>query len=249
MPSLQVVFDGATHFLHAEEAGVHTVGELRQWASDRAGLPCPSLLRLKCGMRDLACDGMALAEVDMSVHAMLRLPGGKGGFGAMLRTAGTKGIKTTNFDACRDLNGRRLRYVNQEAKLREWEAQAEERKQKKQAAKDAARPSKPSSNIARFDDDEYDEMLQTTRDSVAEAVAAAGAAASSSAADSTGGAGTSSSTTSGGKRAAEPPSAAPPSKKMWADPLAGLEGSSSEEEEEVAAPKPKGKGKAKAAPA
>ena len=33
---------------------------------------------------------------------------------------------------------------------------------------------------------------------------------------------------------------------MWADPLAGLEGSSSEEEEEqVAARKPKDKGKAK----
>ena len=250
-PSMQVVYDGATHFLHAEEAGVQTVGALRQWASDRVGIPCPSLLRLKCGTRDLACDAMALAEVDMSVHALLRLPGGKGGFGAMLRTAGTKGIKTTNFDACRDLNGRRLRYVNQEAKLREWEAQAEERKQKKQAAKDAARPDKPSSNIARFDDDEYDEACSTMRDSVAASVAAAGAAASSSTdgavlSSSADGAGTSSST-SGGKRAAEAPAAAPPSKKMWADPLAGLEGSSSEEEEEVvAAPKPKGKGKAKA---
>jgi len=254
MPSLQVVYGGSTHFLHAEEAGVQTVGALRQWASNRVGLPCPSLLRLKCGSRDLACDAMALAEVDMSVHALLRLPGGKGGFGAMLRTAGTKGIVTTNFDACRDLNGRRLRYVNQEAKLREWEAQAEERKQKKQAAKDAARPDKPSSNIARFDDDEYDESLQTMRDSVAASVAAAGAAASSSShvdhAEGADGAGTSS-TTSGGKRAAEAPAAAPPSKKMWADPLAGLEGSSSEEEEEVvvASPKPKGKGKAKAAPA
>jgi len=247
MASLQVVYGSATHFLHAEEAGVRTVGALRQWASDRVGLPCPSLLRLKCGTRDLACDAMALAEVDMSVQALLRLPGGKGGFGAMLRTAGTKGVKTTNFDACRDLNGRRLRYVNQEAKLREWEAQAEERKQRKQAEKDAARAARPSTNIARFDDDEYDESLQSVRDSVAASVAAAGAAASSSShvdhAEAADGGG---SATSGGKRAAEAPAAAPPSKKMWADPLAGLEGSSSEEEEEEAAPKPKGKGKAKA---
>ena len=44
---------------------------------------------------------------------------------------GARGIKTTNFDACRDLNGRRLRHVNAEAQLREWEASAEERKQKK----------------------------------------------------------------------------------------------------------------------
>eukprot|EP00320_Phaeocystis_rex_P007299 CAMPEP_0119058816 /NCGR_PEP_ID=MMETSP1178-20130426/3086_1 /TAXON_ID=33656 /ORGANISM="unid sp, Strain CCMP2000" /LENGTH=249 /DNA_ID=CAMNT_0007039803 /DNA_START=29 /DNA_END=778 /DNA_ORIENTATION=+ len=242
-------YDGRTHFLHAEEAGVRTVGALRQWASDQAGLPCPSLVRLKCGSRDLACDAMEL-DVDMSVHALLRLPGGKGGFGAMLRTAGTKGVKTTNFDACRDLNGRRLRYVNQEAKLREWEAQAEERKRKKQAEKDAARSCKPSANIARFDDDEYDEMLQTTRDSVAEAVAAAVVAASSSAVESTDGAGCSS---SGSKRAAEAPSAAPSKfAKMWADPLAGLEGSSSEEEEaKEEAPKAarKGKDKANAAPA
>ena len=152
MASLQVVYGGATHFLHAEEAGVRTVGALRQWASDRVGLPCPSLLRLKCGTRDLACDAMALAEVDMSVQALLRLPGGKGGFGAMLRTAGTKGVKTTNFDACRDLNGRRLRYVNQEAKLREWEAQAEERKQRKQAEKDGSKAAEPASSSEDDDD-------------------------------------------------------------------------------------------------
>ena len=58
----------------------------------------------------------------------------------MLRTSGARGIKTTNFDACRDLNGRRLRHVNAEAQLREWEASAEERKQKKaeQRAREAA---------------------------------------------------------------------------------------------------------------
>ena len=54
--------------------------------------------------------------------------------------AGAKGVKTTNFDACRDLNGRRLRYVNQEAKLREWEAQAEERKRKKEAEQTGSAP-------------------------------------------------------------------------------------------------------------
>ena len=255
---------GATRFVPADE--VPTVGALRQWAADRHGLPSPSLLRLKCGCRDLVCDAAPLdLEQANGVHVLLRLPGGKGGFGAMLRTAGMKGVKTTNFDACRDLNGRRLRYVNQEAKLREWEAQAEERKAKKQAEKDANR--KPEKNVPRFDDDEYDEMLQTTRDSVAQAVAAAGAAAaasssaggaSSSTADATDGPAASSSS-SGSKRTAEaeaPSATAPKVAKMWADPLAGLEGSSSEEDEEgaegaeeteAAAPAPsKGKGKAKA---
>lgn len=254
---------GATRFVPVDE--VPTVGALRKWAADRHGLPSPSLLRLKCGCRDLACDGAPLdPEAAASVHVLLRLPGGKGGFGAMLRTAGMKGVKTTNFDACRDLNGRRLRYVNQEAKLREWEAQAEERKAKKQAEKDANR--KPEKHVPRFDDDEYDEMLQTTRDSVAQAVAAAGAAAaasssavgaSSSTAAATADGSAAGSSGGGSKRAAEgeaPSATAPKVAKMWADPLAELEGSSSEEDEETgavateaAAPAPsKGKGKGKA---
>ncbi|PXF48667.1 Protein SDE2-like [Gracilariopsis chorda] len=45
------------------------------------------------------------------------LPGGKGGFGALLKgSSGTK--KTTNFDSCRDLQGRRLRDVRREQALR-----------------------------------------------------------------------------------------------------------------------------------
>lgn len=50
------------------------------------------------------------------------LAGGKGGFGAMLKAAakqsGTK--KTTDFGACRDLSGRRLRHVNDEKILQKW---------------------------------------------------------------------------------------------------------------------------------
>lgn len=51
------------------------------------------------------------------------LLGGKGGFGANLRTlAKQKGKKqTTNFGACRDLSGRRLRHVNDEILLRKWQ--------------------------------------------------------------------------------------------------------------------------------
>ncbi|CAN8063254.1 unnamed protein product [Agarophyton chilense] len=45
------------------------------------------------------------------------LPGGKGGFGALLKgSSATK--KTTNFDSCRDLQGRRLRDVRREQALR-----------------------------------------------------------------------------------------------------------------------------------
>ncbi|KAL6982096.1 hypothetical protein U1Q18_023711 [Sarracenia purpurea var. burkii] len=67
------------------------------------------------------------------LHLLLRLRGGKGGFGSLLRGAATKAgqKKTNNFDACRDMSGRRLRHVNAEKKLEEWQAEAEDRRLEK----------------------------------------------------------------------------------------------------------------------
>ena len=70
-----VGLDGASAYVSAEEVG-RTVGSLRRWASARAGLPSPSLLRLKSGCRDLCSDEAPLSEVDARVQALLRLPGG-----------------------------------------------------------------------------------------------------------------------------------------------------------------------------
>lgn len=52
----------------------------------------------------------SLLQLNMSV----KLLGGKGGFGSMLRAQGGRmnAQKTTNFEACRDLQGRRIRTVN-----------------------------------------------------------------------------------------------------------------------------------------
>ncbi|XP_071716937.1 uncharacterized protein [Rutidosis leptorrhynchoides] len=70
-----------------------------------------------------------------TVHLLLRLRGGKGGFGSLLRGAATKAgqKKTNNFDACRDMSGRRLRHVNAEKKMEEWLAEEKERKLEKVA--------------------------------------------------------------------------------------------------------------------
>lgn len=59
--------------------------------------------------------------------------GGKGGFGANLRggPGGLKTKKTTNFDACRDLSGRRLRHAKAEERLREWAIKQAEREKEK----------------------------------------------------------------------------------------------------------------------
>nr|XP_043619202.1 replication stress response regulator SDE2 [Erigeron canadensis] len=70
-----------------------------------------------------------------TLHLLLRLRGGKGGFGSLLRGAATKAgqKKTNNFDACRDMSGRRLRHVNAEKKMEEWLAEETERKLEKVA--------------------------------------------------------------------------------------------------------------------
>lgn len=54
------------------------------------------------------------------VRVLYRLLGGKGGFGALLRKQANKGKKTTNFDAMRDLTGRRLRHSTAVDRIKEW---------------------------------------------------------------------------------------------------------------------------------
>ena len=100
----------------------------------RTNIPAAAMRLLFAGKQldDASTLESASIEGHATLHLVLSLRGGKGGFGAMLRTAGARGVKTTNFDACRDLNGRRLRHVNAEARLREWDAAAEERKLAKQ---------------------------------------------------------------------------------------------------------------------
>ncbi|CAN0389712.1 unnamed protein product, partial [Scytosiphon promiscuus] len=75
------------------------------------------------------CGGRFLApDEEVPPLSVLRvwtggLKGGKGGFGAMLRAmAKQAGAKpTTDFGACRDLQGRRLRHVNDEVRLQKWQ--------------------------------------------------------------------------------------------------------------------------------
>ena len=57
----------------------------------------------------------------------LKLLGGKGGFGSLLRGQGMA-ARVDNFDACRDLSGRRIRHTNNEIRLKEWEERQQERK-------------------------------------------------------------------------------------------------------------------------
>ncbi|KAG8055846.1 hypothetical protein GUJ93_ZPchr0001g31875 [Zizania palustris] len=89
-------------------------------------------LRLVTGRLDVSPSSVLASSTDgqfPSAYALLRLRGGKGGFGSLLRGAASKAgqKKTSNFDACRDISGRRLRHVNAERRLEEWRAEAADR--------------------------------------------------------------------------------------------------------------------------
>ena len=95
--------------------------DIKDVLSGRHGIPMDTLT--------LSLDGMVINDNDsipdefgIVLRGSLRVDGGKGGYGAMLRSlakqSGSK--KTTDFGACRDLSGRRLRHVNDEIVLKKW---------------------------------------------------------------------------------------------------------------------------------
>lgn len=111
------------------------------------------------------------------LHIVPRLPGGKGGFGSMLRAIGAQIEKTTNREACRDLSGRRLRDINEEKRLKKWIAEQAEREQEALARK--KRKLEKLNNIIKheFVDEEYTkarlEMPEKIHESVEEGLKAA----------------------------------------------------------------------------
>lgn len=89
------------------------------------------------------------------LHLILRLIGGKGGFGSMLRAIGAQIEKTTNREACRDLSGRRLRDINEEKRIKTYlekrlDQEDPEEKFQKKIGKLLAKPKRE------FQDEEYD---------------------------------------------------------------------------------------------
>jgi hypothetical protein len=97
---------------------------------DSHGIPASEQLLIANG-RLLSNTSSTLAAAGLqdqcSITLLLRLCGGKGGFGALLRGQGRDGKITDNFDAMRDLSGRRIRHVEAEKKLQEWKQDAKER--------------------------------------------------------------------------------------------------------------------------
>jgi len=101
----------------------------RQALSSAIGLDDEESFRILFDGRDL-CEGDSVSENAFKnqlgdgkpciVRILFRLLGGKGGFGALLRKQANKGKKTKNFDAMRDLTGRRLRHSYAVDRIKEW---------------------------------------------------------------------------------------------------------------------------------
>jgi hypothetical protein len=163
--------DGTTLCLRGEGPTM-SVSTLMAAIHDAEGIP-PETQRLVCGCKDLRPTD-TLAGPLPRVTLCLRVGGGKGGFGAMLRgkglAAGQK--KTTNFDACRDLNGVRLKAVHQERALNDWKSKQGSKARDKEAAPPAAARVTPAARAApAFDLDGYYEANDDARAAVASAVA------------------------------------------------------------------------------
>eukprot|EP00466_Bigelowiella_natans_P004055 jgi/Bigna1/46989/estExt_Genewise1.C_90007 len=103
------------------------VRELKHRITDIEGIPA-QLQRLTCEGSELCDDDVFVPEHVPSIVLNLRLRGGKGGFGSLMRAYAAKlAAKSKNRHedkgAMRDLNGRRIRHVETEKKIAEWQAQ------------------------------------------------------------------------------------------------------------------------------
>lgn len=108
--------------------------------------------------------------VDSRLEIVLRVLGGKGGFGSMLRAIGAQIEKTTNRDACRDLSGRRLRDINEEKRLKAWLEKEQDKKSDTYAKKKKKLERLLSQPKHDFKDEEYDQARSELTANVDEAV-------------------------------------------------------------------------------
>lgn len=111
---------------------------------------------------------------DVHLQLSLRLRGGKGGFGSMLRAIGAQIQKTTNREACRDLSGRRLRDVNEEKRIKEYikrqaDRKDKETKTKKEKLKKLADTSAPRN--CEYDDDEFEKTREAIPEIIEDSIA------------------------------------------------------------------------------
>lgn len=144
-----------------------SVADVKTFFSSRTGVPY-NVVRIS-DQSKIVPDSSLITN-GTTVFAHLDLPGGKGGFGSMLRAIGAQIEKTTNREACRDLSGRRLRDINEEKRLKQWLTKQKEREaeaaQKKQEKLEKIRQEPKH----QFKDKEYDKQRSELSDRISDAV-------------------------------------------------------------------------------
>ena len=100
---------------------------LRQEIQRKLGDRLPdNAFRLVQSSKDLSSIKNLCTDLVLKIELRGCLKGGKGGFGSLLRSIKPKAKDNENFDACRDLSGRRLRHVHNQQRLAEWQQRQEE---------------------------------------------------------------------------------------------------------------------------
>ena len=167
-PSVVLAFEGATTIAALE---------VKQAVAARQAGVAAADLRLVDGARELADDGrVGCGGRPAVLECVARVVGGKGGFGAMLRAerGGVDAKKTTNFEAMRDLSGRRMRHVNNEKKLQEWIDAAPEREAEARREKEAAKERKRAEaehSRTEAEAAKYASQVESVRETVGQGVA------------------------------------------------------------------------------
>jgi hypothetical protein len=94
--------------------------DLKEQIFDFLGIPLQEQALFYNGRLIHNLSGLETLHSGSVIDVNLRLDGGKGGFGSLLRGQAVSKRKITNFDASRDLQGRRIRNVKLHQKLMEW---------------------------------------------------------------------------------------------------------------------------------
>eukprot|EP01066_Platyproteum_vivax_P021054 Platyproteum_vivax@DN902_c0_g1_i1.p1 len=120
---LFITFEGASACVSFPNSGGLAVHDILTAAEETFSIPALNQSVIFRG-KDITSYGLnwPLPPLEADEHFRLvgKLCGGKGGFGSLLR--GQKGSKkkTVNFDACRDLHGRRVRNATAVERLKQW---------------------------------------------------------------------------------------------------------------------------------
>ena len=147
------------------------------FVQEKENLPTNLQLRLEQNGKPVNSDGDLDRDGTVHVLAAGGLPGGKGGFGSLLRAIGAQIQKTTNHEAMRDLSGRRQRDVNNEQRVRDYAAKQAERereeREKKEAKLSKLKRLAERENKHEFSDPQYDKIRSETEEKVHDAMEAA----------------------------------------------------------------------------